>query len=209
MISTDNWWKKTYSSATNWSCPNVSTTPITAYKLVCWPVCLQLLPLSALQLKGKHCWKNHCRNGGVDTFGPWSLEPLERWLFFFCQEYSFLWFKIKLQLHKGVNLVVYYTLTTFWVTWPRLQMWKCRIFITFAVRKMPQEHSIFVSFLPCAISQKNFLDSNPTFMQICQLQLEFLRNGSMVGLVHVVLAITLVSFTKTLSGDTHLNLVKA
>ena len=74
---------------------------------------------------------------------------------------------------------------------------------------MPQEHSIFVSFLPCAISQKNFLDSNPTFMQICQLQLEFLRNGSMVGLVHVVLAITLVSFTKTLSGDTHLNLVKA
>ena len=46
-------------------------------------------------------------------------------------------------------------------------------------------------------------------MQICQLQLEFLRNGSMVGLVHVVLAITLVSFTKTLSGDTHLNLVKA
>ena len=47
-------------------------------------------------------------------------------------------------------------------------------------------------------------------MQICQLQLEFLRNGSMVGLVHVVLAITLVSFTKTLSGGgTHLNLVKA
>ena len=115
--------------------------------------------------------------------------------------YSALWFTIKLQLHKGFNLVVYYILTTFWVTWPRLQMWKCRIFITFAVRKMPQEHSIFVSFLPCAISQKNFLDSNPTFMQICQLQLEFLRNGSMVGLVHVVLAITLVSFTKTLSGD--------
>ena len=46
-------------------------------------------------------------------------------------------------------------------------------------------------------------------MQICQLQLEFLRNGSMVGLVHVVLAITLVSFTKTLSGDIHVNLVKA
>ena len=46
-------------------------------------------------------------------------------------------------------------------------------------------------------------------MQICQLQLEFLRNGSMVGLVHVVLAITLVSFTKTLSGDIYVNLVKA
>ena len=43
-------------------------------------------------------------------------------------------------------------------------------------------------------------------MQICQLQLEFLKNGSMVGLVHVVLAITLVSFTKTLSGDIHVNL---
>ena len=28
----------------------------------------------------------------------------------------------------------------------------------------------------------------------------------MVGLVHVVLAITLVSFTKTLSGDIHVNL---
>ena len=104
---------------------------------------------------------------------------------------------------------MYYILTTFWVTLPWLQMWKCRIFITFAVRKMPQEHSIFVSFLPCAISQKNFLDSNPTFMQICQLQLEFLRNGSMVGLVHVVLAITLVTFTKTLSGDIYVNLVKA
>ena len=46
-------------------------------------------------------------------------------------------------------------------------------------------------------------------MQICQLQLEFLRNGSMVGLVHVVLAITLVSFTKSLSGDSHVNLEKA
>ena len=31
----------------------------------------------------------------------------------------------------------------------------------------------------------------------------------MVGLVHVVLAITLVSFTKTLSGDIYVNLVKA
>ena len=157
----------------------------------------------------------------VDDLGPWPLEhqwagysSLRLRLFqglrlFQTLEYSTLWFKIILQLHKGFNLVVYYILTTFWVTLPRLQMWKCRIFITFAVRKMPQEHSIFVSFLPCAISQKNFLDSNPTFMQICQLQLEFLRNGSMVGLVHVVLAITLVSFTKTFSGDIHVNLVKA
>ena len=46
-------------------------------------------------------------------------------------------------------------------------------------------------------------------MQICQLQLEFLRNGSMVGLVHVVLAITLVSFTKTLSGDSYVKAIIA
>ena len=129
------------------------------------------------------------------------------WLFLFCQGEN-TWLSYS-KSHCNFKKALTLTLTTFWVTLPRLQMWKCRIFITFAVRKMPQEHSIFVSFLPCAISQKNFLDSNPTFMQICQLQLEFLRNGSMVGLVHVVLAITLVSFTKTLSGDTHLNLVKA
>ena len=38
--------------------PNVSTTPITA--MGCW----QCLPLSVVQLKGKHC-----HNGVVDTFG--------------------------------------------------------------------------------------------------------------------------------------------
>ena len=27
------------------------------------------LPLSVVQLKGKHCPKPHCRNGVVDTFG--------------------------------------------------------------------------------------------------------------------------------------------
>ena len=36
---------------------NVSTTPITAMG------CRQCLPLSVVQLKGKHCWKPHCRNG--------------------------------------------------------------------------------------------------------------------------------------------------
>ena len=30
----------------------------------------QCLPLSVVQLKGKHCRKLHCRNGVVDTFGP-------------------------------------------------------------------------------------------------------------------------------------------
>ena len=46
-----------------WYCPNVSTTPIKAMG------CRQCLPLSVVQLKGKHCRKPHCRNGVVDTFG--------------------------------------------------------------------------------------------------------------------------------------------
>ena len=45
-------------------CLNVSTTPITAMG------CRQCLPLSVVQLKGKHCRKPHCRNGVVNTFGP-------------------------------------------------------------------------------------------------------------------------------------------
>ena len=44
--------------------PNVSTTPITA--MGCW----QCLPLSVVQLKGKHCRKRQCWNVVVDTFGP-------------------------------------------------------------------------------------------------------------------------------------------
>ena len=31
--------------------------------------CQKCLPLSVVQLKGKHCQKPHCRNGVVDTFG--------------------------------------------------------------------------------------------------------------------------------------------
>ena len=31
--------------------------------------CQQFLPLSVVQLKGKHCRKPHCHNGFVDTFG--------------------------------------------------------------------------------------------------------------------------------------------
>ena len=48
----------------NISAGSVSTTPITAMG---WRQCL---PLSVVQLKGKHCRKPHCRNGVVDTFGP-------------------------------------------------------------------------------------------------------------------------------------------
>ena len=47
--------------------PNVSTTPITAMG------CQQCLPLSVVQLKGKHCRKPHCRNGVLDTLGHKSL----------------------------------------------------------------------------------------------------------------------------------------
>ena len=43
--------------------PNIPTTPITAMG------CRQCLPLSIVQLKGKHCRKPHCHNGVVDTFG--------------------------------------------------------------------------------------------------------------------------------------------
>jgi hypothetical protein len=32
----------------------------------------QCLPLSVVQLKGKHCWKPHCCNGVVDTFGHYQ-----------------------------------------------------------------------------------------------------------------------------------------
>ena len=48
-------------------CLNVSTTPITAMG------CQQCLPIGVVQLKGKHCWKPHCHNGVVDTFGQYLL----------------------------------------------------------------------------------------------------------------------------------------
>ena len=51
-------------------CLNVSTTPITAMG------CRQCLPLSVVQLKGKHCRKPHCRNGVVDTFEHSYLPSL-------------------------------------------------------------------------------------------------------------------------------------
>ena len=48
--------------------PNVSTTPIMAMG------CRQCLPLSVVQLKGKHCPKPHCHNGVVNTFGQCYLN---------------------------------------------------------------------------------------------------------------------------------------
>ena len=52
-----------YSTTLEAYCLSVSTTPITAMG------CRQYLPLSVVQLKGKHCRKPHCPNGVVDTFG--------------------------------------------------------------------------------------------------------------------------------------------
>ena len=45
--------------------PNVSTTPIMAMG------CQECLPVSVVQLKGKHCRKPYCHNGVVDTFGQY------------------------------------------------------------------------------------------------------------------------------------------
>ena len=55
-----NWFELVQQS---WQCPNVSTTPIMAMG------CQQCLPLSVVQLKGKHFRKPHCLNGVVDTLG--------------------------------------------------------------------------------------------------------------------------------------------
>ena len=59
-ISTRKLWHTSYSLLEH--CSNVSTTPITAMG------CRQCLPLSVVQLKGKHCQKLHCHNGIVDMF---------------------------------------------------------------------------------------------------------------------------------------------
>ena len=49
-------------------CPNVSTTLITAIG------CRKFLPLSVVQLKGKHCRIPHCCNGVVDTFEHYKVN---------------------------------------------------------------------------------------------------------------------------------------
>ena len=43
----------------------------------------QCLPLSVVQLKGKHCRKPHSRNGVVDTFGHWGFESKIKVTFYF------------------------------------------------------------------------------------------------------------------------------
>ena len=52
--------------------PNLSTTPIKG--------CPQCLPLSVVQLKGKHCWKPHCldgvviHSGIVSVYHTWDIK---------------------------------------------------------------------------------------------------------------------------------------
>ena len=75
------------------------------------------------------------------------------------------------------------------------KMWKCRNFYHFTSSSSVEKNApgAFNLRFPCAISQKNFLDSNPTFMQILrQLQLEFLRMV-VVGL-HSILIVRFLTF---------------
>jgi hypothetical protein len=65
--------RKISESYSNQPSPNVSTTSITAMR------CRQCLPLSVVQLKGKHCRKPHCRNGVVDMFGPPLVNVVVQW----------------------------------------------------------------------------------------------------------------------------------
>ena len=48
--------------------------------LPCEMGCRKCLPLSVVQLKGKHCWKPHCLNGVVDMFGHCCLGSQDSWL---------------------------------------------------------------------------------------------------------------------------------
>ena len=52
--------------------------------------CRQCLPLSVVQLKGKHCRKPHCRNGALSFY-----MQLRFWFF---QEFLFLQDQISLPL---------------------------------------------------------------------------------------------------------------
>ena len=62
--------------------------------------CWQCLPLSVVQLKGKHRRKPHCHNGVVDTFGQWWVCYIAT----ICFQGSFCYidylFQIKLHFHS-------------------------------------------------------------------------------------------------------------
>ena len=81
----------------NTQCLNVSTTPITAMG------CRQCLPLSVVQLKGKHCRKPHCRNGVVDSFGQGHLKEKVLLLFILLNLCDpSLWGRIKQYLKRSL-----------------------------------------------------------------------------------------------------------
>ena len=79
-------------------CLNVSTTPITAMR------CRQCLPLSVVQLKGKHCRKPHCRNGVVDTFGHYWVYSTSRVFIFLSMIFKLL----RLEIHDMESTYVPY-----------------------------------------------------------------------------------------------------
>ena len=83
-------------------CSNVSTTPITA--MGCW----QYLPLSVVQLKGKHCMKLHCRKGVVYTGKSFS-EPRNIWRT--CCVPKLFWMS---KQNKNNKLCAQHVLQVFW-----------------------------------------------------------------------------------------------
>ena len=75
--------------------------------------CRQCLPLSVVQLKGKHCRKPHCRNEVVGMFGPYHFWKNKRQRTLAC-EYS------------CKSIMYYYTIqqaTFIWQFW----FWKLRL----------------------------------------------------------------------------------
>ena len=108
-------------------CSNVSTTPVTAMG------CRQCLPLSVVQLKGKHCRKPQCRNGVVDTFGHyWVL----------------------MSTNKGLNdkLKSYYSFLRFiLVKWQCVLLWLNFVWITFSIKVLTWNFGTFTSFSLCCL----------------------------------------------------------
>ena len=97
---------------------NVSTTPILATG------CRQCLPLSVVQLKGKHCRKPHCHNGVVDTF-ELCLSSLSRFppiVHEICEQYFFFMpFATTVHLQQPFPLRARSTLK-----WLHQSLWKKR-----------------------------------------------------------------------------------
>ena len=71
----------------------------------------QCLPLTVVQLKGKHCRKPHCHNGVVDMFGPCLFAACKStghvvsnvtWINFALSKFKCCLIKILAQLYIGL-----------------------------------------------------------------------------------------------------------